>query len=386
MKSEYKINFVIFSLLLFLFTILGMNCKKPQGKMGVRLVSYPDSLISNEETLKVTLGYTISKNMSGEDFKVTLSGSSGDGEFNCEPVILNDLSYTDSMRYTTIQWIGFCRNGLYTLTGGLHKTSGDPKKVEDKSETPIPIKNPYGHLLKIWCGDMRYGNITDTVHWPAAYPVYVKIVKDTMWYPAVNGETIRFSCNPGLLTDSLVISARCTLAGQGWHIEEVNGLAGTRLILNTNNFTHRVYAQYKKIPATVFRIYCESDTEICIDTLGIYEHWNGDTSQIRGDGYWDVNDPDPSKKNLKLEVDYDSTQVRDSVVIKALDLLKDSIYPKVNIYITYDINNTFISGTIDRHREKELLKTNRHLDRDIGKGYLHLLFASSFDTLFSPLG
>ena len=115
--------------------------------------------------------------------------------------------------------------------------------------------------------------------------------------------------------------------------------------------------------------------------MGLHEGYGlaAPRAQIPGDGYWGTNDPDILRKNLKLEVDYDATCVGRTTLRKALDLVKDSIYPQVGIDVSYVIDNTVWVAYIDRQVEKSLLAGNRNDEyKGIGKGYVHVIVVSQF--------
>jgi hypothetical protein len=370
---------ILLSFLIFL-TFYGCGGTDARDKMKIAFNNWSEVTYSGLDTLKVNVHFwTPYKDNADYDFYF-------DGMINSQikftsPVVTKyDLSYSNDDRSLSLSWIGFVPSDNYDLCVWFKKMTGEIRAVDstfDMSDSAAAIVDTSEYTLVKWCGDKRYGNSGDTVMYPAAYPIHVRTINQATG-KGVNNKDVSFSTIPGDLwyTQPYTINASIPYGD-----ENLDGMAFTHLIISSGVTNYTVTATCGSQSVT-FDLMGVIDNEVVTnDTLKIHECWDSTTTrQISGDGYWGTNDPDNNKKNLKLEVDYDMSVVSQTTLQNALNLLRDSLYSQVGIDVSYVIDNTFSSGYITRSMEKQLLAQNRNVNyKGIGKGYLHVLFASIFE-------
>lgn len=308
---------------------------------------------------------------------------SGQVEFTSFIVTEYDLAYNNEERSLNLYWFGFAPSETYDLRVWFKKITGGTRAVDSVcawSDSTAAVVDTSEYTLVKWCGDMRYGCAadTDTVKEPAAYPIFVRVMNEPTGV-GFNYKEVVFQAFSGSLTRDTVTTYTLTVP---YAYEWLDGMAWTNLILSSGNTDYSVSATLG-IQTVYFDLKGVVDAEtVSNDNLKIHECW-GDTTtpQISGDGYWSTDDPSSSQKNLKLEIDYDSSIVDTSTLKQALDLLRDSLYSQVGIAVSYEIDNAFNwPHNITRIDEKSLLAQHRNSNyKGIGKGYVHVLFASEFE-------
>ncbi len=367
-------------ILFMLFIILSFfNCDhKVSDKMAIKFRDWSQITYVGVDTLRVRVDYW-TPYKDNADYEFYFEGLiNWQVKFTSPVVIKHSLPYSNNERMLNLYWIGFVPSGNYILRVWFKKISGEGRAVDSVfviSDSAAAIVDSSEYKLIKWCGDQRYGNVGDTVKYPAAYSIYVRAINPQTGI-GLNGKEINFSTTAGSLWATQFITARFSIPDGA---EELDGMANTHLILSGDTGNYTVTATCG-VQTVIFNLMGVNDDEVVVnDTLRIHECW-GDTltRQISGDGYWGMNDPDNNVKNLKLEVDYDKTVVSQNILQQALNLLRDSLYPLVWIDVSYVIDDAFSWGNVaSRQQEKQLLAQYRDY-RGIGTGYLHLIFADMF--------
>ena len=333
---------ILFMLFIFLSFF---NCEnKVSDQMMIKFRDWSEITYLGVDTLRVRVDYwTPYKDNANYDFYFE-GLINGQVKFTSPVVTEYSLPYSDNERALNLYWIGFVPSGNYILRVWFKKVSGESRARDSVfviSDSAAAIVDTSEYQLIKWCGDQRYGNVGDTVKYPAVYSIYVRVINPQTGV-GINGKEINFSTTAGELWATQFITTRASIPAGG---EELDGMADTHLILSDNVGDYTVTATCG-VQTVVFNLMGVNDDEVVInDTLRIHECW-GDTltRQISGDGYWGMNDPDVNRKNLKLEVDYDNTVISQNILQQALNLLRDSLYTQVGIDVSYVIDNTFNSG------------------------------------------
>ena len=375
-----RINHLLWLLVLMIFFY---KCAQepPKDELTLRVVDFDTVTFIAIETLIVRIN-CITYYKDNADYRLYFEGFDTWGQRKFTSFEEDIYSMPYGRDYDIIlKWFGLAPQDKYNLRIHFKKMTGT-KLAQARDSIyahagPISLIDTADYTLIRWCGDKRYGNANDTLMAPAVYPIFVRVMNEQTGI-GLNDKNINFMASAGALYGTQYITTNASIPDGG---EYLDGMALTYLILSGGVTDYTVTASCGT-QTVVFNLLAVSDGDTATnDILKIHERWDDTLSrQIAGDGYWGTNDPNPVKKNLKLEVDYDNAVVGRTTLEKALNLLRDSLYSQIDIIVSYVIDNTFSSGYINRAREKQLLASNRNPDyKGIGIGYVHVMFASMFE-------
>lgn len=388
----------LFYVIIFLVMLITINCG---GYTPIALKYFypPEQYLSNgKDTLRVNFFYFLPQDDFYLDhhylfyYKMYLNGAEVFTS-NTVDTLLKYPTYpgTPYEYRIKIDTVLIMPTGIYKFRGWMDRVAKNNDKLKDDKTTSTSLwADYYTHITKVcdetlivWCGDLRYGNLSERLQWYNCYPLCARVYdKFTQW--GIPGREVLFSSNEAYIWEDheYVLTDSIRLYGCD---DFYQGLAVTYCSLNTFYDTNYIQISYNNIFDTL-SIICQNDNETVVDTLRIHEYCSWDTlKQIPGDGLW-VGDPNASKKDLKIEIDYDGTIINTTLIDQVMAIVRDSLFSPINVSINYNIdNNTGFTGKLDRKQQEGLLASNRNSNNTgIGKGSLHLIFASMYYNAIHP--